>query len=236
MRLSPLLRQLESVKSMMRYMPPNGTAGFARFLVSGYSRSPWPPASNMTSVVAVARIASCRLDSGPSDHGSDGFTQRFEARRLGDVGVGDPADEMVGIRRVRRVEHNRQAWMALVDAGQRREAVETRHVDVEDDRVRRMALDREERFEAVPSLEHLVPTVLEILAVEQALVVVVLYDQNSRHDDLHVGSTISTVVPASCELRTAIVPAWSLMILRTTANPRPEPCRLVVKNGVKICG
>ena len=35
-----LLMQLESVKSMMRYSPPNGTAGLARSRVSGSSRVP----------------------------------------------------------------------------------------------------------------------------------------------------------------------------------------------------
>src|SRR5688572_31966252 len=45
---SPELRQLLSVKSMMRYGPPKYTAGFARSFVSGDSRSPTPPASTMT--------------------------------------------------------------------------------------------------------------------------------------------------------------------------------------------
>src|ERR1700682_3099046 len=36
--------QFESVMSMMRYIPPNGTAGLARSRVSGHRRSPWPPA------------------------------------------------------------------------------------------------------------------------------------------------------------------------------------------------
>ena len=29
---------------MMRYLPPNGTAGFAMFFVSAPRRLPWPPA------------------------------------------------------------------------------------------------------------------------------------------------------------------------------------------------
>src|SRR4051794_23596642 len=44
----PELMQLLSVKSMMRYGPPKYTAGFARSLVSGKSRSPAPPANTMT--------------------------------------------------------------------------------------------------------------------------------------------------------------------------------------------
>src|SRR3954466_8878618 len=48
MRRSPELRQLLSVKSMMRYGPPTETAGLARSLVSGDRRSPTPPANTMT--------------------------------------------------------------------------------------------------------------------------------------------------------------------------------------------
>ena len=43
-RRNPESRQLLSVKSMIRYLPPNGTAGFARWAVSGYRREPTPPA------------------------------------------------------------------------------------------------------------------------------------------------------------------------------------------------
>src|SRR5262245_11945940 len=44
-RRSPLLRQLDRVKSMIRYSPPNGTAGLARSRVRGSRRVPLPPAS-----------------------------------------------------------------------------------------------------------------------------------------------------------------------------------------------
>src|SRR5580704_12022819 len=43
-RRRSLFRQLERVRSMMRYTPPKGTAGLARSRVSGQRRSPWPPA------------------------------------------------------------------------------------------------------------------------------------------------------------------------------------------------
>src|SRR5947209_20093688 len=43
----PELMKLLSTKSMMRYLPPNGTAGLARSFVSGYSRVPFPPASTI---------------------------------------------------------------------------------------------------------------------------------------------------------------------------------------------
>src|ERR1700683_379490 len=43
----PELMKLLRTKSMMRYLPPKGTAGFARSLVSGYNRVPFPPASTI---------------------------------------------------------------------------------------------------------------------------------------------------------------------------------------------
>ena len=44
------LTQFESVKSMIRYLPPNGTAGLARFYDRIESRSPSPPA-RITAIV-----------------------------------------------------------------------------------------------------------------------------------------------------------------------------------------
>ena len=43
----PEFTQLERGKSMMRYFPPKGTAGFAVFSVRQRRRLPWPPASSM---------------------------------------------------------------------------------------------------------------------------------------------------------------------------------------------
>src|SRR5664279_2149560 len=43
MRRSPELMQLEIGISTSRYLPASGTAGFARSLVSGNRRVPWPP-------------------------------------------------------------------------------------------------------------------------------------------------------------------------------------------------
>ena len=51
------LIQLERVKSMMRYCPPNGTEGLARSLVRGSSRVPLPPASStdfLSMTIAIA--------------------------------------------------------------------------------------------------------------------------------------------------------------------------------------
>src|SRR5208337_2216618 len=50
MRRRPECRQLLSVKSMMRYLPPKGTAGLARSAVSGCNREPTPPAKRTVNV------------------------------------------------------------------------------------------------------------------------------------------------------------------------------------------
>src|SRR5258707_15174306 len=51
------LMQFQSVMSMMRYSPPNGTAGLARSRVSGHNRSPCPPASNTPMASRIADMA-----------------------------------------------------------------------------------------------------------------------------------------------------------------------------------
>src|SRR3954470_11141829 len=51
------LTQLLSVKSMMRYLPANGTAGFARSKDRTLSRSPWPPA-RIVAMVFLIRVGS----------------------------------------------------------------------------------------------------------------------------------------------------------------------------------
>src|SRR5712672_259748 len=55
MRRSPECRQLLSVKSMMRYRPPNGTAGLALSAVNGCRRDPIPPARMMLIVFSCIR-------------------------------------------------------------------------------------------------------------------------------------------------------------------------------------
>src|SRR5262252_1809793 len=47
MEWMPELTKLLSTKSMMRYLPPKGTAGLARSRVSGKRRVPLPPARTM---------------------------------------------------------------------------------------------------------------------------------------------------------------------------------------------
>ncbi|CDQ08821.1 conserved protein of unknown function [Acidithiobacillus ferrivorans] len=53
MRRMPELRQLERQKSMMRNLPPKGTAGLARQSVNGPRRLPRPPASTRARVFLV---------------------------------------------------------------------------------------------------------------------------------------------------------------------------------------
>src|SRR2546421_294623 len=52
----PELTQLLRVKSMMRYLPANGTAGLARFCERRLNRSPWPPARIIASTLLIAQL------------------------------------------------------------------------------------------------------------------------------------------------------------------------------------
>src|SRR5271156_1796827 len=70
----PELTRFESTKSMMRYLPPNGTAGFARSRVNGCSRVPCPPAIISANVLIYARLA-----LGHAPHG-DGARTRGKFR------------------------------------------------------------------------------------------------------------------------------------------------------------
>ena len=56
-RRKPALTRFESAKSISRYMPPNGTAGFARSSVSGASRFPSPPARTIVSTCGAAMVS-----------------------------------------------------------------------------------------------------------------------------------------------------------------------------------
>src|SRR5690606_12865591 len=55
----PEFTQFESGKSMIRYLPPNGAAGFARFAVRSPSREPRPPAM-ITAIVLRVRLLTKR--------------------------------------------------------------------------------------------------------------------------------------------------------------------------------
>src|SRR5438094_6035878 len=91
MRRRPLLRQLESVKSTIRYCPPNGTAGLARSRVRGSSRVPLPPARTKVKTSLTVSV-SCPFSQHKSNH-YFGKWNRFgkksesesEARRVGRV-------------------------------------------------------------------------------------------------------------------------------------------------------
>src|SRR5437016_5496420 len=50
----PEFTQLLRAKSMIRYLPANGTAGLARFCERRLNRSPWPPARITASTLLMA--------------------------------------------------------------------------------------------------------------------------------------------------------------------------------------
>src|SRR6266702_1613700 len=52
----PELTQLLKAKSMIRYLPANGTAGLARFCERRLNRSPWPPARMTASTLLMAQL------------------------------------------------------------------------------------------------------------------------------------------------------------------------------------
>src|SRR5947209_17543967 len=81
------LMQLESVTSMMRYTPPKVTAGLARSRVSGYRRSPAPPANSTPSVSFMARPADSE-DQKTSSATSHAQNLTMLARRTGMVRAG----------------------------------------------------------------------------------------------------------------------------------------------------
>ncbi len=52
----PVLTQLLSVRSMMRYLPPKGTEGFDRVIVNGCNLCPPPPASIIASTLPKSNL------------------------------------------------------------------------------------------------------------------------------------------------------------------------------------
>src|SRR5215813_2908800 len=61
----PELTQLDSVKSMIRYLPANGTAGLARFSVSTPRREPSPPARMTARALMELRLSARARGPGP---------------------------------------------------------------------------------------------------------------------------------------------------------------------------
>ena len=58
----PECRQFESVKSIIRNLPPNGPAGLVRQSVRAPSRSPRPPAKTRARVLVVRRLTKRAAD------------------------------------------------------------------------------------------------------------------------------------------------------------------------------
>ena len=54
----PEFVQLLNVKSMIRYLPPKGTAGFARLFVNEFNLLPLPPANNIATHLPLPMLAS----------------------------------------------------------------------------------------------------------------------------------------------------------------------------------
>ena len=74
------LTQLDSVKSMIRYLPPNGTAGLARSWERIERRSPSPPA-RITAIVRFTRSMLAR-DDGRANERTVAGRKRDEAESL----------------------------------------------------------------------------------------------------------------------------------------------------------
>src|SRR5438034_8951250 len=93
MRRKSLLRQLESVKSIMRYRPPNGTAGLARSRVSGSSRVPLPPARTTANTFFMMDSANAtRRDWRPA------AMERFYSAKGGETRGGEDGSQGPGVR------------------------------------------------------------------------------------------------------------------------------------------
>ena len=76
-------------------------------------------------------------------------------------------------------DHDRQGLVRRLDPLQRLEAVHARHLDVEEDQVRRLALDQRDPFRPARRLEDLVALVLEDHPHRAADLRLVVDDQNA---------------------------------------------------------
>src|SRR5262245_1753709 len=92
-RRSPLLMQLERVKSMMRYSPPNGTAGFARSRVSGSKRVPFPPARMTVTTPRMTTLASQTTKDRVQR--AEGRRQKRVSRRLTQIDADQTKAELI---------------------------------------------------------------------------------------------------------------------------------------------
>src|SRR5271156_1630413 len=88
----------DRTKSTIRYLPPNGTAGFARSRVNGCSRVPCPPAIISANVLIYARLA-----LGHAPHG-DGARTRGKFRAPLEYKQGECPSKAQSLARSQSVE------------------------------------------------------------------------------------------------------------------------------------
>src|SRR3954452_24583527 len=91
------LTQLDSVKSMIRYLPPKGTAGFARSWERIERRSPSPPAR----ITAIVRFTP-RMLARAFGTGHQRVVVIALARGPGRPPLGRPGGQLMGRYRKRR--------------------------------------------------------------------------------------------------------------------------------------
>src|SRR2546429_9979620 len=100
----PEFTQLLRAKSMIRYLPANGTAGLARFSERRLNRSPWPPARITASTLLIALLI---LSAGCMDFQS--FSTTSDSLYLTKKAMGEkngcPACHPRAQRRISRDEH-----------------------------------------------------------------------------------------------------------------------------------
>ncbi len=111
---------------------------------------------------------------------------------------------------------------------QRREPVRpARHGEIEEHRIRPLALDRLDRRGPVGRLHGVEPLRLQQRADHPADVGFVVDQQDTRAHD--ADSTTVNVAPPPGVSDTVITPRWASTVWRTSASPRPVPSGFVVK-------
>src|SRR5271163_1895223 len=89
----------DRTKSTIRYLPPNGTAGFARSRVNGCSRVPCPPAIISANVLIYARLA-----LGHAPHGDGARTRGKFRARLSNISKASALSKAQSLARSQSVE------------------------------------------------------------------------------------------------------------------------------------
>src|SRR6478735_5251252 len=79
-RSTPALTRFDNAKSIIRYSPPNGTAGLARSRVNGERRLPSPPASTRPSTFGSAISCLLTVEQLTTDKGAADLS---DATRIG---------------------------------------------------------------------------------------------------------------------------------------------------------